>query len=570
MKQTHSTLSAQNEQTLDINNAMSEINTEFKERETKKKAKNLHIKYINLSKLPINDDFLRLISEEESVAGKIITFFQIGKKLRIATPTPFKKRTKEIIQNLKNQNYSVDINLCSKESLLIAQKKYNKIKKRDRSVEEINAEILENAKNISDELQNLSHLSEKFKTINADLALAIINRTAIRFNASDIHIESLTKKTQIRARIDGTLRILFSIDQETAKNITRQIKFNANIASNLVGFPSDGQFSFPLNNRKINVRVSVLPSNKGESIVLRYLDPKKQNVELEQLGFSKDNKDKIDKVLQYNEGLIITTGPTGSGKTTTLYAILKNINTPEKKIITLENPIEYEIEGITQSSINTEKGYDFSDGLKSALRQDPDVILLGEIRDRKTAETALQASMTGHLVLSTLHTNSAVDTIIRLKNLEIPSYLISNSLKGIIAQRLMRKPCPHCTEIKKFSPQESILIQNILSEYTENKDILDKIKQTYLSGKGCDKCGQTGYKGRSVVSEVIILDKTIRNLISENKSRKNFVEYLQSTKHKFIAYDAALKIVKGESDIQEAIRVLGAEFSPQKHITQYA
>lgn len=405
-------------------------------------------------------------------------------------------------------------------------------------------------------------MSEKFNTIHSDLALALINRTAIELNASDIHIESLKNVTQIRARIDGTLRILFSITKEVATNLLRQIKFDANILSNNPKRPSDGQFSFPLNNRHVNVRVSILPSNNGESVVLRYLDPQKQNVEIEALGFSKDNKDKIDKLKQYNEGLIVTTGPTGSGKTTTLYAILKSLNTPEKKIITLENPIEYEIEGIIQSAIQQDRGYDFSDGLKSSLRQDPDIILLGEIRDTKTAETALQASMTGHLVLSTLHTNSAVDTITRLRDLEIPSYLISNSLKGIISQRLMRKPCPHCLEQRTFTEQELLLIKSIVSEYTDNHDILDKIKKTYTSGRGCEKCGNTGYKGRSVVSEVIIIDQTLQNLIANNKNKKEIVQYLLSKKHKFIAYDAALKIVKEESDIQEAFRVLGTAFTP--------
>lgn len=547
-------------------NAIDEINREFKEREVRKKAEKMGLKYINLENLSINDDFLRIISKKESLHTNSLVFFQIGKKIRFASSTPRNKKTKSIISELKEQGYFVEINLCSKESLTIAQKKYNKIKQKDRSVEEINKENLENAKNITEELQDLSLLAEKFKIIKASLALAILNRTAIRFNASDIHIESLTKFTQIRGRIDGTLRIFFKIDKETAKNITRQIKFDANIASNLVGLPSDGQFSFPLNNRKINVRVSVLPSNKGESIVLRYLDPNKQNVKITQLGFSKTNKYKVDKLLQYNEGLILATGPTGSGKTTTLYAMLKSINTPEKKIITLENPVEYEIEGITQSSIQKEKGYSFEEGLKSCLRQDPDIILLGEIRDKSTAETALQASITGHLVLSTLHTNSAVDSIIRLKNLKIPSYLISNSLKGIIAQRLMRKPCPHCLETKIFSKEEHALMRNILSEYTEDKvDILDKIKKTYTSGKGCKQCGNTGYKGRSVVSEIIIVDKNISNLLAKEDSRQEIVEYLQSKKHKFLAYDAALKIVKGESDIQEAIRVLGIEFSPQNN-----
>ncbi len=548
-------------------NAINEINREFKEREIQQKAQTLGLQYINLEKVPINNDFLRIISKKESYSARSIVFFQIGKHIKIATTTPRNKKTRQLFAKLKKQGYQIETKLCSKESLSLAQKHYDKIKIIDTSVEEIQKQTLQQAENITDELNDIKLLGEKFSTIKADLALAILNRTALQLNASDIHIESLSTTTQIRARIDGTLRILFEIDTQTAKNITRQIKFNAHIASNTVGLPADGQFSFPLNNRKIKIRVSILPSNKGESIVLRYLDPKKNDIKLENLGFSKNNNKKIEKLLTYNEGLIITTGPTGSGKTTSLYAMLKNINSPEKKIITLENPVEYEIEGITQSSINNEKGYDFQEGLKNCLRQDPDIILLGEIRDKNTAETALQAAMTGHLVLSTLHTNSAVDSIVRLKNLNIPPYLINSSLKGIIAQRLVRKPCPHCLEKKEFTAEELNTIQAILSEYIQdNFDRLDNIKKHYFTGKGCEKCGYTRYKGRSVISEVIILDKTIQTLINKENSKQEIVQYLQSQKHKFLAYDAALKIIKGESDIQEVIRVLGIEFSPQEII----
>ena len=326
--------------------------------------------------------------------------------------------------------------------------------------------------------------------------------------------------------------------------------------------PSDGQFSFPIEDREIMVRVSILPGKKGESIVLRYLDPQKQEVGLEKLGFSPSNKQQIDMLLSYREGLIVTTGPTGSGKTTSLYAMLKTLNTPEKKIITLENPVEYELPGIIQSSIQEEKGYTFAAGLKSCLRQDPDVILVGEIRSEETAETALQASMTGHLVLSTLHTNSAIGTLVRLRDLDVPNYLISNSLKGIIAQRLMRKPCPNCSEKIPFSQEQETLLLQILTPYAKDPEVLQSLKKVFTSGKGCKKCGKTGYKGRSVVSEVLIISREMSTMIAENVSKKEMIEYLKEKKHRFLSYDAAIKIIKGETDFKEAIRVLGKSFVP--------
>lgn len=545
-----------------VHSAIQEVNREFKEREIQQRAREQGIPYIDLSILPINDDMLRIISEEESLEGDIIPFFQVGKKLRIAILDPENINTKRIIKSLEEQGYILNINLCSEGSLVYAQQFYKKLKKQDTSVEELNEQVLKRAKNISQEIQDLSELPSQFAEIKSDLALAILNRKAISTNASDIHLEGEKNGVRVRGRIDGTLRNFFILSNKIAAGIIRQIKFNAHIASNAPDIPADGQFIFPVEGREIMVRVSVLPEKHGESIVLRYLDPKKQDLQLEELGFSEFHQQEISQLLSYREGLILSTGPTGSGKTTTLYAMLKNINTPDKKIITLENPVEYEVEGIIQSSIKNEKGFSFSEGLKSCLRQDPDVILVGEIRDTQTAETALQASMTGHLVLSTLHTNSAIETIVRLRDLNIPNYLTSNSLKGVLAQRLLRKPCPHCKEKQNLTAEQMLLLKKILAPHVKNKEDIENIPTQQISGKGCKKCGNTGYKGRTVVSEIIIVSEVLSEMIAKNQSYSEIITYLINTKHRFLSYDAAIKILKGKTDINEAIRVLGKNFLP--------
>lgn len=560
--QTQSAGSSVNPQDEGIQKAISEVNQEFKEREVQSKARELGMQYIDLSILPINDDVLRIIPEEVSKEGKMIPFFQVGRKIRIAITDPQNPETLNFLEKIRQQGFSLNVNVCSEESLHNAQKRYALLKKTDNSVETLQQKILEKASSLSEEMKSIADMPKKFAEIKSDLALALLNRKAITMNISDIHLERQKNGLRVRARIDGSLQDFFTLSPEIADSLVRQIKFNANIISNLPEIPADGQFSFVVENRNITVRVSILPGYHGESIVMRYLDPKTQDVTLESLGFNKVNFTTISNILQYKEGLLLVTGPTGSGKTTTLYSMLKILNTPEKKIITLENPVEYEIEGIVQSNIQIEKGYGFSDALKTSLRQDPDIVLVGEIRDSITAETALQSSLTGHLVMSTLHTNSAIETIIRLRDLQIPNYLIANSLKGIVAQRLLKKPCQHCQETHVCSAEQKKILHAIFDPYIENKDLLAKMNTEYKKGKGCEQCQLTGYKGRSVISEVLVISKEFSEKIEKNEGIEELFEYAVSQKHKFLSYDAALKILQGETDFDEAIRILGKNFLP--------
>ncbi len=544
-----------------LSSAISDINQEFKEREVQQKSRDLGLSYIDVSIIPINEDLLRLIPKEESEEGGMIVFFRVGKKVRIALLDPEKRRTKEILERLQKEGLIINLNLCSEESLKKAQKNYEKLKIHDNSVKDLEREQVRNIANIKDEILSISDLPKKFEEIRSDLALAFLHREAVALGASDLHFEHQKEGVRVRARINGMLSDFFTLSNKIASGILRQIKFNGNIKSNIPGVPADGEYTFFAGDREIMVRVSVLPLNGGtESVVMRFLDPIRQNKKLSELGFSDRERREIEKLLQSREGLILVTGPTGSGKTTTLYATLRKINTPEKKIITLEDPVEYRIRGIVQSSIHEEKGYSFASGVRAVLRQDPDVLLVGEIRDREGAEAALQASITGHLVLSTVHTNSAIETIGRLQNLEVPAYLLGSSLKGIISQRLVRQVCPKCSEEGNFSEVQKNILMNIIRPLVTLGMPLPNFSGKARIPKACESCGNTGFSGRIVVSETISISPALAVLISKGENEETLNAQLKIENFQNISTDAAIKVLTGQTTFDEAVRVLGSRF----------
>ncbi|MEI7511136.1 MAG: GspE/PulE family protein [Candidatus Peregrinibacteria bacterium] len=544
-----------------LSSAILDINQEFKEREVQQHARDLGISYVDVSIVPINDDLLRLISLEESQGGEIIAFFRVGKKVRVGLLDPEKRRTKEVLERMQKEGFTVNINLCSPESLKIAQKNYSRLKVHDESVKNMEQEQVRNISNIKDEILSIADLPKKFEEIRSDLALAFLHREAIALNASDLHFEHQKDGVRVRARINGLLSDFFTLSNKIAVGILRQIKFNANIKSNAPGLPADGEYTFFAGDREVMVRVSILPLHNGEeSIVMRFLDPDRQNKKLSDLGFSDRERREVEKLLQAREGLILVTGPTGSGKTTTLYATLRKINTPEKKIITLEDPVEYRIRGMVQSSINEEKGYNFAAGVRSVLRQDPDVLLVGEIRDRETAEAALQASITGHLVLSTVHTNSAIETIARLKNLGVPPYLLGAALKGIVSQRLVRQVCPHCSVEGDFTEPQKTILMNIIRPLMAMGTPLPNFSGKARVPQGCDACGKSGFSGRIVVSETISVSPALSLLIAKGEGEEELTAQVRLENFQTIAIDTAIKVLTGQTTFDEAVRVLGSRF----------
>ena len=390
--------------------------------------------------------------------------------------------------------------------------------------------------------------------------LEIILAGALKIEASDVHFESEEDDTRLRLRVDGILQEITNLPSAVYNSILSRIKILSELKINVHDIPQDGRFSVDINNQEVEIRTSIVPGAYGENIVLRILNPDTISLKLEDLGLEDYSLEIIDKELKKPNGMIVNTGPTGSGKTTTLYAFIKKINNPGIKIITLENPIEYHIEGIEQTQIKPDEGYTFAVGLKSALRQDPDIILLGEIRDNETAETAIHSALTGHLVFTTLHTNDAAGAIPRLIDMKVNARLIPPALNLVIAQRLVRKICQNCAE--KHKPDEKTL--NSLKE--ELKTLPNNIKNKYPKidkslvilkpGKGCKKCNN-GYKGRIAVMELFTIDNDMEKLINKSPSIIEIKETAIKKGMITMKQDGILKVLKKTTTLEEIERVLG-------------
>lgn len=388
--------------------------------------------------------------------------------------------------------------------------------------------------------------------------LQIILGGAISMDASDIHVEPKKDKAKIRTRIDGILQDVAEMDIIKYNALLSRIKLLSGIKLNISGKPQDGRFSIVFGKEEnIEIRTSSLPTEYGESLVLRILNPKSL-IEIEQLGLRKDLFEIFQQEIQKPNGMIIVTGPTGSGKTTTLYAILKKIHNPKIKIITIEDPIEYHIKGISQTQTNENKGYDFANGLRAIVRQDPDVILVGEIRDQETVKIAIQAALTGHLVLSTAHTNDAVGTIARLIALGAHLPNIGPALNIAAAQRLVRKVCKKCSKKEKPSAEELKKIKTGLKGMPKSIKLAQKIDKNLkiVRAKGCKYCNNTGYKGRMGIFEIIPIDDEMEKFITKYPSTAKIREKALARGMVTMEQDGLLKILEGVTTLEELDRIM--------------
>jgi general secretion pathway protein E len=396
---------------------------------------------------------------------------------------------------------------------------------------------------LADEMTETEDLLENeddapiIKLINAMLS------EGIKENASDIHIETFEQALQIRFRVDGVLREVLKPNRKLASLLVSRIKVMAKLDIAEKRIPQDGRISLRIAGRAVDVRVSTMPTGHGERVVLRLLDKNSTRLDLQDLGMSDGNRERFSELIEKPHGIILVTGPTGSGKSTTLYAGLSQIDSKERNILTVEDPIEYAIEGIGQTQVNTKVDMTFARGLRAILRQDPDVVMIGEIRDLETAQIGVQASLTGHLVLSTLHTNTAAGAITRMEDMGVEPFLLSSSLLGVLAQRLVRTLCPHCRECSTTSAEERKLLQ-----------LSDDDTSPMYRAVGCEDCNFKGYRGRTGIHELIVVDEKVRELIHNGKGEQAIEKFIRKSTPS-IRRDGFDKVMLGETTIEEVLRV---------------
>lgn len=389
---------------------------------------------------------------------------------------------------------------------------------------------------------NTNEESPVIKTVNALLQDAVDRR------ASDIHFDPQEKYLAVRIRVDGEMRELKRLPKNIQQAVTSRLKIISALDITETRLPQDGRAMLTNGGRIVDLRVSILPTIHGEKIVIRILDRTVGIRSLDDFKFDKTLLQQFRKLLKQPHGIILVTGPTGSGKSSTLYAALQELNHPDVNIITVEDPVEFQLEGINQVAVNSSIGLTFASGLRSILRQDPNIVMVGEIRDKETAEIAIRASMTGHLVLSTLHTNDSVGTINRLIDMEVDSFLVANALEGVLAQRLVKKVCTGCKRETPITEQERIFLQEHGCDET-----------TLSKGKGCAKCGYTGYQGRIAIQELLTMTAELRRMVTNQATNDELFDYVKEQKMTFLIDDGLEKIKSGETTVEELLKVVAED-----------
>lgn len=538
---------------------MKDVRLKELETEAQRKAETSGFKYIDLKGFPISPEALSLLGREQSQKAKAVTFLFSGPQIRLGAVNPESTEVKELIHQLQERNdANVGVYQISEESLRIADKLYDalpKVKKIVKGVKVTDEELA----TFQAQLKTYKDIQGVIEGANVTDIMTIVMAAALQFGTSDVHIEAEKTKVGIRFRIDGVLQEVAALKADLWKKIISRIKLISGLKINVTERPQDGRFTIFLKEGDTDVRVSTIPTNWGESVVMRLLRPSSIAVEFAQLGFRPLVEEKLRKEIDKPHGMIITTGPTGSGKTTTLYAILRHRNDSETKIITLEDPIEYKLEGINQSQIDHAKDYTFAGGLRSILRQDPDVVMVGEIRDQETAEVAINAALTGHLLISTLHTNNAAGAIPRFIGMGVKPFLLSPALNGILGQRLARRIHDDCKEEVTIDADQLNFIKGVVAQIPTNagETVKPEGEWKFYKGKGCAICNDSGYKGRVGVYEFLVVNEEIRASLSEKISEYEVSQLAKKNGMLTMQQDGVLKVIDGLTTVEEILRVAG-------------
>ncbi|WP_046228223.1 GspE/PulE family protein [Paenibacillus dauci] len=490
----------------------------------------LGIPHVNLFKYQIDAAVTQIIPESMAKRYQVLPFMKDGSKLMVAMADPLDYFA---IEDLRmSTGFRIEPAISSRDELQRAIAHYYGLR--------------DSMSQMMGELPTAEEIEETEITDESSPVVRLVNQMiqqAVHLRASDIHIDPSENDVAIRYRIDGLLQTERHVPKQMQGFITARLKIMSRLNIAERRLPQDGRIKMQFDLKMVDIRVSTLPTMHGEKIVMRLLDISTGVKPLEQLGFNDYNAKLFKEMIDNPYGILLITGPTGSGKTTTLYSALNVLNVESTNTITVEDPVEYQLEGINQVQVNPAIGLTFASGLRSILRQDPNIIMVGEIRDNETAEIAVRASLTGHLVLSTLHTNDAVSTVMRLRDMGVEPYLIASSLIGVVAQRLVRRICPDCKIVYTPSEQENILLQS----YGIHTEQLHK-------GRGCGNCNHSGYRGRVALHEVLKVDKRIRQSITDNASVEEIREAADEQQMITLVRDGLQKVREGVTTIQEVMR----------------
>ena len=495
----------------------------------------LEIPYIDLNKYFIDPKVPKIISESLAKKHSAIPISLKNGKLTVVMSDPLDIVAVDDIRISTGMNVEVAITSVADIKKAIVRY-YDSTEEAEKAVEEFKSQ--------SGLADNIAEQMEDEDVTNAPMVRLVnsIISQAVKSKASDIHIEPFEKSVRIRYRIDGELKEVMTPSKSTHSALVTRIKIMGKMDISERRIPQDGRVEAVIEGAHIDMRISVLPTVYGEKVVIRLLDRNAIVVSKEELGFTSYNLELFDKIVKAPEGIILLTGPTGSGKTTTLYTILKELNQINKNIITVEDPVEYRLAGVNQVQVNVKAGLTFASGLRSILRQDPDIVMVGEIRDAETAQIATRAAITGHLVLSTLHTNDTSSTISRLVDMGIETYMVSSAVVGVIAQRLVKRICPRCKEEHNLSAEERLLIK------------IDENIAIY-KGKGCNFCSGSGYSGRIAIHEILILDREIRDLVNKEADSDTIKELARQKGMKTLNESCMELVLNGTTTVDEMIKI---------------
>jgi type IV pilus assembly protein PilB len=535
---------------------MAQVSTKQKEVDTMRYATSIGVPHIDLDNFPVSQKALQLVPKEKVIELQAVCFFyKPGEQLRVGAIDPTRPEAQAFLKELEEQTgangamYALSKKSLDKVIDMYARLPNVKAVTHDISIKE------EDLGKVKADVKDFSSLQALLKKTNTTNLVTFLLGATLQLGASDLHVEAEESGIHVRLRLDGILHDAARLEQNVYKQLMARIKLVSGLKINITNKPQDGRFSIKLSTGDVDVRVSTMPTYYGESVVMRMLPQRREGLSLDKLGITGVAYNQLQIEIERPNGMIITTGPTGSGKTTSLYSMMGILNEPGVKIITLEDPVEYRMEGINQSQVDKKKGYTFAAGLKSILRQDPDICMVGEIRDLETAEIAIQAALTGHLILSTIHTNSAAGSIPRFLSMGVKPFLLAPSLNAVIGQRLVRKLVEKTKVPAKLSPENQARVDKIIDTMPPGvKEEVKKMPQNFFTSS---VEGPDGYKGRLGIYEIMTMNKDLEQMILAGQVSEYEVEKQAIEKGMLkMVQDGLLKALQGVTSIEEVFRVI--------------